>query len=31
MRLPAWLAQHLAAARALLVLTVLTGLLYPWR
>ncbi|GAB1644117.1 potassium-transporting ATPase subunit C [Krasilnikovia sp. MM14-A1259] len=29
MRLPAWLAQHLAALRALLVLTVLTGLIYP--
>jgi K+-transporting ATPase ATPase C chain len=29
MRLPAWLAQHLAALRALLVLTVLTGILYP--
>ncbi|WP_305790259.1 potassium-transporting ATPase subunit C [Symbioplanes lichenis] len=29
MRLPSWLAQHLAALRALLVLTVLTGLLYP--
>ncbi len=30
MRLPAWLAQHLAALRALLVFTVLTGLLYPF-
>jgi potassium-transporting ATPase KdpC subunit len=30
MRLPAWLAQHLAALRALLVLTVLTGLVYPF-
>jgi len=30
MRLPAWLAQHLAALRALLVLTVLTGLIYPF-
>jgi len=29
MRLPSWLAQHLAALRALLVLTVLTGILYP--
>jgi len=29
MRLPAWLSQHLAALRALLVLTVLTGVLYP--
>ncbi|SCG64289.1 K+-transporting ATPase ATPase C chain [Micromonospora echinaurantiaca] len=29
MRLPSWLAQHLAALRALLVLTVLLGLLYP--
>lgn len=29
MRLPSWLAQHLAALRALLVLTVLTGVLYP--
>lgn len=29
MRLPAWLAQHLAALRALLVLTLITGLLYP--
>jgi potassium-transporting ATPase KdpC subunit len=29
MRLPAWLSQHLAALRALLVLTVLTGILYP--
>ncbi|MEV6348330.1 potassium-transporting ATPase subunit C [Actinoplanes sp. NPDC051851] len=29
MRLPAWLAQHLAALRALLVLTVLFGLAYP--
>jgi K+-transporting ATPase ATPase B chain len=29
MRLPAWLAQHLAALRALLVLTVLLGLVYP--
>jgi K+-transporting ATPase ATPase C chain len=30
MRLPAWLAQHVAALRALLVLTVLTGLIYPF-
>ena len=29
MRLPAWLAQHLAALRALVVLTVLLGILYP--
>jgi len=29
MRLPRWIAQHLAALRALLVLTVLTGLAYP--
>ncbi|MEV6304923.1 potassium-transporting ATPase subunit C [Actinoplanes sp. NPDC051861] len=29
MRLPAWLAQHLAALRALLVLTVVLGLAYP--
>jgi K+-transporting ATPase ATPase C chain len=29
MRLPAWLAQHLAALRALLVFTVLCGLVYP--
>ena len=29
MRLPSWLAQHLAALRALLVLTVLLGLAYP--
>ena len=29
MRLPSWLSQHLAALRALLVLTVLTGVLYP--
>jgi K+-transporting ATPase ATPase C chain len=28
--MPAWLAQHLAALRALLVLTVLTGLIYPF-
>jgi K+-transporting ATPase ATPase C chain len=28
-RLPAWLAQHLAALRALLVFTVLLGLAYP--
>jgi len=30
MRLPSWLSQHLAALRALLVLTVLTGLVYPF-
>jgi K+-transporting ATPase ATPase C chain len=29
MRLPSWIAQHLAALRALLVLTVITGLAYP--
>lgn len=29
MRLPAWLAQHLAALRALLVLTAVLGLAYP--
>ncbi|MBU2667370.1 potassium-transporting ATPase subunit C [Actinoplanes bogorensis] len=29
MRLPAWLGQHLAALRALLVFTVLLGLAYP--
>jgi K+-transporting ATPase ATPase C chain len=29
MRLPAWISQHLAALRALLVLTVLTGIVYP--
>ena len=29
MRLPGWLSQHLAALRALLVLTVLTGIVYP--
>jgi K+-transporting ATPase ATPase C chain len=29
MRLPSWLAQHLAALRTLLILTVLTGILYP--
>jgi K+-transporting ATPase ATPase C chain len=29
MRLPSWLAQHIAALRALLVLTVLVGLAYP--
>ena len=29
MRLPTWLTNHLAAARALLVLTVLLGVLYP--
>jgi K+-transporting ATPase ATPase C chain len=29
MRLPSWLAQHLAALRALLVFTVLLGLIYP--
>ena len=29
MRLPSWITQHLAALRALLVLTVLTGIVYP--
>ncbi|GAA2567670.1 potassium-transporting ATPase subunit C [Winogradskya consettensis] len=29
MRLPSWLSQHLAALRALLVLTILLGLAYP--
>ena len=29
MRLPSWLAQHVAALRILLVLTVVTGLAYP--
>ena len=29
MRLPSWLAQHVAALRTLLVLTVLVGLVYP--
>jgi len=29
MRLPSWLAQHLAALRALLLLTVALGLVYP--
>ncbi|GAA2394890.1 potassium-transporting ATPase subunit C [Dactylosporangium salmoneum] len=29
MRLPAWIAQHLAALRALVVLTVVLGLAYP--
>ncbi len=29
MRLPSWVHQHLAALRALLVLTALTGVLYP--
>ncbi|SCG58207.1 potassium-transporting ATPase subunit C [Micromonospora humi] len=29
MRLPSWLSQHLAALRAVLVLTVLLGLAYP--
>jgi potassium-transporting ATPase KdpC subunit len=30
MRLPSWIAQHLAALRALLVLTVILGLAYPF-
>lgn len=29
MRLPSWIRQHLVAVRALVVLTVLTGVLYP--
>jgi potassium-transporting ATPase KdpC subunit len=29
MRLPNWIRQHLAAVRALLVLTVITGVVYP--
>jgi K+-transporting ATPase ATPase C chain len=29
MRTPGWISQHLAALRALLVLTVLTGIVYP--
>jgi K+-transporting ATPase ATPase C chain len=29
MRLPSWVSQHLAALRALLVLTVITGVVYP--
>jgi potassium-transporting ATPase KdpC subunit len=29
MRLPAWLSRHLAALRALLVMTVITGIVYP--
>ncbi|WP_027346110.1 potassium-transporting ATPase subunit C [Hamadaea tsunoensis] len=29
MRLPSWITQHLAALRAVLVLTVLLGILYP--
>lgn len=29
MRIPSWLGQHLAALRLLLVMTVLTGLIYP--
>jgi K+-transporting ATPase ATPase C chain len=28
--MPAWISQHLAALRALLVLTVLTGIIYPF-
>jgi potassium-transporting ATPase KdpC subunit len=30
MRLPSWISQHLAALRALLVLTVLVGVIYPF-
>jgi K+-transporting ATPase ATPase C chain len=29
MRIPTWIRQHLAAVRALLVLTVVTGIIYP--
>ena len=29
MRMPTWIRQHLAALRALLVLTVVTGIIYP--
>ncbi|MBO2453961.1 potassium-transporting ATPase subunit C [Actinomadura barringtoniae] len=29
MRLPSWIRQHLAAVRALAVLTVITGIIYP--
>lgn len=29
MRIPSWMSQHLAAVRALLILTVLLGLIYP--
>ena len=29
MRLPSWISQHLAALRALLVLTIVTGIVYP--
>jgi K+-transporting ATPase ATPase C chain len=29
MRLPSWIRRHLAAVRALLVLTVVTGIIYP--
>ena len=28
-RLPAWIGQHLAAVRAIIVLTVITGFIYP--
>ena len=30
MRLPSWISQHLAALRALIVLTVLVGVVYPF-
>jgi K+-transporting ATPase ATPase C chain len=30
MRLPGWISQHWAAVRAVLVLTVITGLVYPF-
>ena len=28
-RLPSWIGQHLAALRAIIVMTVITGALYP--
>ncbi|HEX7200734.1 MAG TPA: potassium-transporting ATPase subunit C, partial [Dongiaceae bacterium] len=28
-RLPTWIGQHLAAIRALIVMTVITGAIYP--
>ena len=28
-RLPAWIGQHLAAVRAIIVLTIITGFVYP--
>ena len=30
MRTPSWITQHLAAVRALVVLTVLIGIIYPF-